>query len=173
MHLEVEDLVLRPWNDPDADAIASAYQEDPEIPRRTGFAYGLTVDQAQDYIAERRRSWNAGVTAAFGIFDHEGCLLGSISLLQIDRQRGQAQIAFWLARGARGHGVATRAVNRIVTWAAELGLTLLTATVEVTNDPSRRVLERAHFDCLRIARRNRKLHGRWIDEYVYEIRVAG
>jgi RimJ/RimL family protein N-acetyltransferase len=165
--LETDDLIFRPWRDADAEAIASAYQADREIPRRTGFPFGLTVDQARGYILERRRAWKAGRKAAFGIFDRGNRLLGSISLLEINWHRREAELAFWLAREARGRGVATRAVEQIVSWAAGLRLSRLTATVEVTNEASKRVLERAHFVDRGLSSRSRLLHGHWIDEYVY------
>jgi RimJ/RimL family protein N-acetyltransferase len=127
----------------------------------------MTVDQAKGYISERRQGWDAGEKAAFGIFDDSDRLLGSISLLQIDWHPHEAEVAFWLAREARGRGVATRALERIAAWAAELQLSRLTATVELSNEASRRVLERAHFTVRGLSRRNRKLHGHWIDEYLY------
>jgi len=108
-----------------------------------------------------------GQKAAFGIFGAGGCLLGSVSLLQIDWHRREAEVGFWPARESRGRGIATRALERILSWAAELQLSRLTATVEVTNQASRCVLERVHFAAPGISSRNRKLHGLWIDEYVY------
>src|SRR5436190_8788371 len=53
-HLVVDDGVLVPWRASDAAAIADAYRADPEIPRRTGFAYEMTIAEAAAYIAERR-----------------------------------------------------------------------------------------------------------------------
>lgn len=165
--LEADGLCLRPWRDIDAEAIACAYRADREIPRRTGFPFDMTVDQARECISERRGGWDAGRNAAFGIFDAGDCLLGSVSLLEIDWHRSEAEVAFWLAREARGRGVATRALERVVSWAVELQLSRLTATAEVTNEASRRVLERARFAVQALSRRNRKLHGQWINEYVY------
>ena len=165
--LDAGELVLCPWRDVDAAAIAVAHQDDAEIPRRTGFPYGMTDLQASAYILERRRGWEVGAKAAFGIFDREHSVLGSISLLEINWDRRDAEIGYWLARNARGRGVAVRALERIVRWAAELGLVRLTATVEVTNEASWRVLERARFVHQRTARIDRLLHGEWINEYVY------
>ena len=127
----------------------------------------MTEAQARAYVLERRAGWSAGVNAALGIFGEQRRLLGSISLLEIDWACGEAEIGFWLARDARGRGVAVQALERIVCWAAELGLLRLTATVEVTNEASRRVLERARFLRERVAPANRTLHGQSIDEYVY------
>jgi RimJ/RimL family protein N-acetyltransferase len=169
--LEVDGLVLCPWRNGDARAIAAAYQDDPEIPRRTGFPHAMTEAQASAYILERRHGWNTGAKAAFGIFDRHRQLLGSVSLLAIDWTRREGEVGFWLARQARGCGVAGRALERIVCWAAELRLLRLTATVEVTNEASRRVLERARFVRERAAPENRVLHGQSIDEYVYARRL--
>jgi RimJ/RimL family protein N-acetyltransferase len=169
--LEVDELALCPWRDGDARAIAAAYQDDPEIPRRTGFPYAMTEAQARAYILERRHGWNTGAKAAFGIFDGHRQLLGSVSLLAIDWTRREAEVGFWLARKARGRGVAVRALDRIIRWAAELRLLRLTATVELTNEASRRVLERARFVQERLAPENRVLHGQSIHEYVYARRL--
>jgi RimJ/RimL family protein N-acetyltransferase len=172
IRLQVDELVLRPWRAADASAMAAAYQADPEIPRRTGFPYEMTETQASAYIDERRQGWEQGAKAAFGIFDEHGRLLGSISLLTIDWTTGEGEVGFWLAGEARGRGVAVRALVRIVRWTEELGLRRLTATIEVTNDASRRVLERAQFVRERTAPENRELHGQLIDEYVYARRLA-
>jgi 2-polyprenyl-3-methyl-5-hydroxy-6-metoxy-1,4-benzoquinol methylase len=94
-------------------------------------------------------------------------LLGSISLLEIDWKRREGQVAFWLARDARGRGVAARAIERIAEWAGELDLLRITASVEVTNEASQLVLERARFVRERAAPANRTLHGQCIDEYIY------
>jgi RimJ/RimL family protein N-acetyltransferase len=156
-----------PWRDSDATAIAAANRADCEIARRTGFPYKMTEQDAAAYIAERRAGWKAGTKAAFGIFLVSGRLVGSISLLAIDWRRGEAEVGFWLAAEARGCGVATRALFRLARWAGELGLLRLTATVELSNDASKRVLERAQFSWRRTAPSNRTLHGELIDEDVY------
>jgi RimJ/RimL family protein N-acetyltransferase len=170
--LDMGNLVLLPWHDADAAAIAAAYQADPEIPRRTGFSYRMTTAEAAAYIAERREAWKASANAAFGIFGESGRLLGSISLLAIDWDNRTAEVGFWLAREARGSGIATRALRQLARWAAELGLVRLTGTVELTNSASKRVLERAHFAHAGIARRNRVLHGQPIDEDLYVLELG-
>jgi RimJ/RimL family protein N-acetyltransferase len=170
--LDIGNLVLLPWQDADASAIAAAYQEDPEIPRRTGFSYGMTTVEAAAYITERRQAWEASVKAAFGIFGERSRLLGSISLLAIDWDTRTAEVGFWLAREARGSGIATRALRGLARWAGELGLVRLTATVEVTNNASKRVLERAQFARAGTARRNRILHGQAVDEDLYLLELS-
>lgn len=170
--LDIGNLVLLPWRDADASAIAAAYQADPEIPRRTGLSYRMTTAEAAAYIAERREAWKASAKAAFGIFGESGGLLGSISLLAIDWNNRTAEVGFWLAREARGSGIATQALRRLARWAGESGLVRLTATVELTNTASKRVLERAQFARAGTARRNRVLHGQAIDEDLYVLELS-
>ena len=127
----------------------------------------MTEEQAAGYIAKRHDGWRAGSTLAFGIFDASDRLLGSVSLLEIHRYELEAEVGYWVARQARGHGVAARAVELIARFAADLGLARLTATVEISNVASQRVLERAGFTREELVPKNRQLHGQWIDEYLY------
>ena len=57
--------------------------------------------------------------------------------MEIDRERGTGEIGYWVAREARGRGVATRAVRLVREWAAsELGLTTLELVIHEDNAPS-------------------------------------
>ena len=61
----------------------------------------------------------------------------------IDRERGTGEIGYWVAREARGRGVATRAVRLVRDWAAsELGLTTLELVIHEDNAPSHAVRAR-------------------------------
>ena len=64
----------------------------------------------------------------------------------IDREHGSAEIGYWVARAARGRGVATRAVRLVRDWAAsELGLTTLELVIHEDNAPSHAVARAAGF----------------------------
>ena len=45
-------------------------------------------------------------------------LVGSFSVMEIDQERHYGEIGYWVAAGARGRGVATRAVTLLRDWAA-------------------------------------------------------
>jgi RimJ/RimL family protein N-acetyltransferase len=139
------DLTLRPPRPGDADAVTAACQ-DPEIPRWTLVPSPYRRDHAEEFIARSAAAARAGDTATLLAFDPDGRLLGSFSAMEIDHGRGYGEIGYWVAAGARGRGVATRAVVLLRDWAhAELGLTLVEILPHRDNAPSRRVAEKAGF----------------------------
>ena len=140
------DLVLRPKTPADADAIVDACQ-DPEIPRWTLVPSPYTRADADDYIALSEQEAAAGTGVHLIAVDAgDGRLLGSFGLMELDRRPGYAEIGYWVAAGARGRGVATRAVRLLTDWArSELGLTLIEILPHKDNAPSRRVAEKAGY----------------------------
>ena len=141
------DLVLRPAGPDDAEAITAACQ-DPEIPRWTLVPSPYTRAHAEQFIASCRDEAAAGTAVRLLAVDaRDGRLLGSFGLMEIDRPSGGAEIGYWVAAGARGRGVATRATRLLAGWAGrELGLTELEILTHRDNEPSRRVAERAGFE---------------------------
>jgi RimJ/RimL family protein N-acetyltransferase len=138
---------LRPWRDDDRQSIAAACQ-DPEIPRwtRVPSPYGET--DARAYLLQRYDLLEAGAAAPFAIVsaDDDRHLLGSIALLEINWDHARAEVGYWLAREARGHGHATRAVRLICEWGfAALRLERISLVAATGNPASQHVAERAGF----------------------------
>jgi RimJ/RimL family protein N-acetyltransferase len=76
----------------------------------------------------------------------DGRLLGSFSIMELDREPGYGEIGYWVAAAARGRGIATRAVRLLTDWArTELGLTRIEILPHKDNAPSRRVAEKAGY----------------------------
>ena len=143
-----EVVSLRPWRADDAPAVAAAIDGDPEIARWLDLIpqpYGL--DQAYEYLAACRRGWAEGTGASFGVLDPaDGTLLGSVGMRLADLPDGVAEAGYWVAREARGRGVATHALRLASRWlfrAAEVERLQLRA--DVLNVPSQRVAEKAGF----------------------------
>jgi RimJ/RimL family protein N-acetyltransferase len=137
-------ITLRAPREEDVDAIHVACQ-DPEIQRWTGVPSPYHRDHAVGWVQKTRVESEAGGAFAFLAFD-ERELLGSFSVMEIDRARGYGEIGYWVAAGARGRGVASRAVTLLRDWAAdELGLGLIELLIHEDNAPSRRVAERTGF----------------------------
>ncbi len=137
---------LRPWRDRDLPALVAACQ-DPEIARWTRVPANYGEADARAYLLARYDLALAGESAAFAIVDAgAGQLLGSISLMRIAWTDRRAEVGYWLAREARGHGHATRAVQLICRWAAQtLGLERIDLLAATGNLPSQRVAERCGF----------------------------
>jgi len=103
---------------------------------------------ADDWIAATVRQWENGREYNFAITGHEGAtemLIGAAGL-KFDRARRSAALGYWVGRRFWGHGVATEAAGKLVSWAlANLDIDRITACVIEDNEPSARVLQRIGF----------------------------
>jgi RimJ/RimL family protein N-acetyltransferase len=73
-------------------------------------------------------------------------LLGSVSLMAVDREQRRAGLGYWVARWARERGVATRAVGLLSRWAlSELSLARVELGTYPDNHASQCVAERCGF----------------------------
>jgi RimJ/RimL family protein N-acetyltransferase len=151
---------LRAWRDADLEALVAACQ-DPEISRWTRVPYPYGPSDARAYLLQRHDSLHAGAAAPFAIVsaadrDH---LLGSISLMRFSWQNARAEVGYWLAKEARGHGHVTRAVRLITGWGfRHLGLERIDLLAATGNPASQRVAERCGFQREAVLRSY--LHGR-------------
>jgi RimJ/RimL family protein N-acetyltransferase len=139
-------IVLRPPEPGDAAAITAAVQ-DPDIPRFTMIPSPYSVDDAAAFIDRSAELWRTGAGAPFVIVDGAtGTLLGGIGLHELDVDTTPAHVGYWVAAGARGRGIATRALRLVTRWALDdLRLPRLELSTFVDNDRSQRVAVRAGF----------------------------
>lgn len=137
---------LRPPGSGDAAAITAAVQ-DPDIPRFTMIPSPYTVDDAAAFIDRSDELWRTGAGAPFVIVDAgTGTLLGGIGVHELGVDTTPANVGYWVAAGARGRGVATRALRLVTRWALDdLRLPRLELSVFVDNERSQRVALRAGF----------------------------
>lgn len=140
MELRDEELLLRPVTDDDVPAIVAACQ-DPELVRFIpGFPSPYTESHARIWI-ESRPSLEKSRT--FLIVDAtSGDLYGAIEV----RLGEIGSIGYWIAKDARGRGVATRSTTLLSRWAVtEGGVQRLELTTHPENIGSQRVAEKAGF----------------------------
>jgi RimJ/RimL family protein N-acetyltransferase len=137
---------IRGWRDSDLQALVVACQ-DPEIARWTRVPSPYGEADARAYLLARYDAINAGSSAPFAIVDPgTHVLLGSISLMRLEWRHQRAEVGYWLAPQARGHGHATRAVGLICGWAFEqLQLERIELLAATGNPASQRVAERSGF----------------------------
>ena len=140
------DLVLRPKRRADLDALTAACQ-DPEIPRWTFVPSPYTRADAEAYYERSRAEAAAGrAVSLLAVGARDERLLGSFSVMELDRAPGYGELGYWVAAGARGRGVATRAVRLLHDWAVRaLGLTELEILPHRDNAASRRIAEKAGY----------------------------
>jgi RimJ/RimL family protein N-acetyltransferase len=138
--------MLRPFTPSDATAIAEACR-DPEIPRWTFMAEGLTVPQAREWIDRAHDMTVRARAVRLAIVDaNDGTFLGQIGVGRLDWEHQRGEVFYWLAAPARGRGVAAAAVRIVTPWAFEvLNLARIEIIVDPGNDASQRVAEAAGY----------------------------
>ena len=145
MELRTNGLILRPWTPDDAPAIVEACS-DPEIPRWIPMIPSpYTEEDARTFLDHCRETWDQGEAYSFAIVDAQtGELAGSVAMRLL--RFGTGHFGYWVAREARGRGVATEALKTLCRWAID---TLDVKRLELLTDPnnvaSQRVAEKAGF----------------------------
>ena len=136
-------LRLRPWRGDDVDAVLAA-QRDPACRLWSG---GGAVDTRDDAVALLDRLRTQENRASWAVVDGiTGELLGSVTVHSIDVRQGDAQVGYWTAPGARGRGVAARAVDAACRWAfGALEVDRIELCHAVENTASGRVADKAGF----------------------------
>jgi RimJ/RimL family protein N-acetyltransferase len=144
--LSDERVSVRPLANRDVPDLVSACA-DPEIPRWTRVPSPYTREDAERFVAIAATEAAAGEGLALAVCDAAtDRLVGTIGLMEIDRERGRAEIGYWTAAPARGRGITSRAVVLVRDWAAaELGVREIEILAHCDNAPSQRVAERAGF----------------------------
>jgi RimJ/RimL family protein N-acetyltransferase len=143
VQLEAEGCRLRPVRESDVQAIVRACQ-DPEIARwLPHLPHPYRVEDAQSFVEQATDGRELGSEWAFAIVDETAALLGVISVRLTDEP---PTVGYWMAREARGRGVATAATISISQWTFEtFRPPRLALHAEPENRASVRVAEKSGF----------------------------
>jgi RimJ/RimL family protein N-acetyltransferase len=153
------EVLLGPWSDRDAEWLHETCQ-DPEIQRWTLVPSPYELLDAVEFVEVVAPSAFAAHTGVhLAITEADGSeRLGAVGLMVIDPASGVGELSYYLAPGARGRGVASRAVSLLAGWAEEeLGLCRLELHVLAGNVASLRLAERLGFEREGVLR-SRELH---------------
>jgi len=137
---------LRLHTDSDIPAIVAACQ-DPEIPRWTRVPAPYRDADARGWLEQESQGRARGDLLGLLVVEpDDDRLLGSVGIVQVDREERRCELGYWVARESRGRGVATRAVRLLCAWIFEnLPVDRTGIHAEPENAASRRVAERAGF----------------------------
>ena len=138
--LRTDRLVLVPQTIDQARALLAG--EDPGLELAPGYPHADTLDGLGIWV-EHGGPDDGGwfVTLADG-----GRVIGDCGTHGTADEQGRLEIGYGLAAPSRGRGLGTEAVRAMAEWlAAQPGVRVLTADVEVGNVASRRLLERLGF----------------------------
>jgi ribosomal-protein-alanine N-acetyltransferase len=152
--LETERLLLRPFREADLDDLADLYA-DPEVTRYIGPGYPQDRDQVQRRLERMMRHWQEHGFGMWALIEKaEGRFVGRCGVGYL-HDRGDAELAYTLARRFWGRGLATEAVRRVLQHAFEVvQLPRVLGAALVGNVASHKVLleaglifvERIHYD---------------------------
>jgi RimJ/RimL family protein N-acetyltransferase len=137
---------LRAPRPADADALLAACR-DPDIQRFTFVPDPYERRHAEQWITEAPARRATGEALSLVIAPAGGDdVLGTTGLLRPNWEHRVAEVGYFVAPWARGHGYAARAVRLLARWALrDLGLARVAADVDIDNAASQRTAERAGF----------------------------
>jgi [ribosomal protein S5]-alanine N-acetyltransferase len=140
-------VVLRPYAPSDLPMVRQASTDD-RIASISSVPRPYTDDAGRAYI-ERQRARGAEGDGFSFVIAHEvnpEVGIGSIGLWLQEIESGRASIGYWLVAGARGRGLASRALEAVVVFAfEEMAIPRLHLFVEPWNVASARTAEAAGF----------------------------
>ena len=125
------------------------------------------------YTAEGVRGWIMDGQERFAILDGDA-IAGMISLTGIVYGAlCTANLGYFVDAERNGRGLATAAIAETVEYGfRELGLHRVEAGTAVDNLASQRVLEKNRFTRVGVLRAHLRIHGEWVDHYLWE-RIVG
>jgi len=123
--LQGDGVTLRRLRSGDAAGYAAAFRDDPELGRLIG-------TEAEPDEAQVRARATADRRFELAITDEDDAFAGMVLLHSLDERHRRCEVGFWLVPGARGRGLASRAVRLVVSWAFEQ---LEVLRVEMTTTP--------------------------------------
>ncbi|MFE4306885.1 GNAT family N-acetyltransferase [Streptomyces sp. NPDC056891] len=112
-------LLLRPWTYEDTAPLVR-HHRDPQL--RAWLATHLdTTRQARAWVDAQNAGWAAGTRAAFAIVEDTAAggtaPLGHIAVT--GEGTAAVRVGYWTAPRARGRGIASRALTRVVRWVTD------------------------------------------------------
>ena len=167
--LWTDHLVLRRYRPEDADALYQHLGQDPEMYRYSGWNPYETQDMAKETVKRFIDSYCDDHFYGW-VIDSEDVLLGTIGAY--DLEEDHIEVGFSIVKACWGRGYATEALKRVLEYlTGNEGIPCVTAWCAVENIGSRRVLEKAGMQLVRIERDGIAAGDRTYDKLVFEYRA--
>ena len=161
-------VVLRLPSADDVDPLVPAFS-DPEL-REAGNLPAFDRDELLASLRELPSLMETGRLLPLLASDAEtGEVVGGGMLHHLDRERKIVEIGYWVLPHARGRGFATTIARLLAVHAFSLGIARVAAYVNVGNEASERVVERAGFTREGVVRSMPKPDGRRVDKTLFSL----
>ena len=140
--LEADGLRLRPWRDSDVPRIVEACSDERTQTWLGTMPHPYGESDARAWLEHQRENRATGDSVAWAVVDPaDDVVLASVSFFHYTPEL-ELEIGFWAHPDARGRGVMTRAMARVVHYAFEdLGVRRVIGAAAVGNTASRHVIE--------------------------------
>ncbi len=146
--LKTERLTLRPFQPEDAAGLHRLINNFDIAKMLELVRFPYHRELADEWIAATNKNLAAGTACQLAITGQEGAdevLVGGVGIT-IDRASRTGRLGYWVGQKYWGHGVATEAARRLVSWGfANLEIDRITAGVATDNPASAAVLRRIGF----------------------------
>jgi RimJ/RimL family protein N-acetyltransferase len=142
MRIETERLVLRPWREDDAETLFP-YASDPEVGPAAGWAPHTSVEDSLGVLRAiliKPETWAITIKPSDEAVGSIGVFPGSE-----ERQGGEREIGYWIAKPFWGRGYVPEAVRALLDLYFSLGAERIWCAHADFNDKSRRVVEKCGF----------------------------
>jgi ribosomal-protein-alanine N-acetyltransferase len=162
---------IRPRAAGDGPALAAAYQRNrdhlaPWDPVRPEAFYTAEGQSAE--VAARLRVVATGQGGSWVLVRGDE-VVGRVNINNVIRGVLQsASVGYWVGAAHTGRGLATAMVEHALAEAATLGLHRLEAGTMLANEPSQRVLAKAGFERIGVAREFLFIAGGWQDHVLFQ-----
>ena len=144
--LETERLILRRWEDSDAENLFE-YAKDPDIGPIAGWPVHQNIDESREVI----RNVLSGKEAYAICLKSDGKAIGTVELklnghTDMTEQDDECEVGYWLGKPFWGKGIMPEAVKEMLRHAFEdIGMTKVWAGYYEGNSKSKRVQEKCGF----------------------------
>ena len=145
--LEAARLILRPLEQADAPFIQQEASAREIADTMISLPHPYPEGESERYLDEQETLSAQGRGITLAIVTKAGrTFVGLVEIREIDREHSQAELSFWLAQRAWGHGYMSEAVQMVLRYAfRDLGLNRLYAYHMQRNPASGRVLQKNGF----------------------------
>jgi RimJ/RimL family protein N-acetyltransferase len=96
-----------------------AFDEDPHLAVDWGIDETMDLELARKWLANHAEEWANGEGRHFAIVADGDVFSGGLNFHRIEPMHKRAEVGFWLAPWARGHGLGSAAVRAACEWAFE------------------------------------------------------
>lgn len=144
--LETERLILRPWEESDAEDLYR-YASDPDIGPIAGWPPHQSVDESRDVI----KNVLNGEEAYAICLKEDGKVIGAIALMlnghtDMTKRDDECELGYWLGKPFWGRGIMPEAAREIIRHGFEdIGMTKIWCGYYEGNTKSKRVQEKTGF----------------------------